>query len=522
MNPPSPSQDDQLISPPEDVGTLRELLRIAMPLVISSGTMSIMHAIDRMFLAWHSSDAFASAMPAGILAWTFGAVAFGIAMYTNTFVAQYHGNRQYSRMCDSVWQGVYLATLFGSLMMLLWPLAPSIFEWAAHDPDLQAMESDYFGVLCAGGIPMLVSAVFSCFFTGQGKTIVVMVVNIAAMLVNVLLDYALIFGNWNFPMLGIKGAALATISANLFACVVYLAVISSHSKKHKLPFWESFHLDWGLIWRMIRYGTPQGVQYLIDVGAFAIFSIFIGQLGKVEMAATTLAFTLNSLAFVPMSGIGTAVMILVGQRVGEGRPELAIRTTYLAFAFAATYMGLWCLGYLFIPDILMEPFLETDNLEESKQIANLTITILYFVVIYGFFDAMAIIFGNAIRGAGDTRYAMILMLICGLSIFVLPTLLVWYFLQGNLWYYWGAATIYIVVIGVLFLLRFLGGRWTLMSVIEVNAQDNDAIPPESSHLGEPTGILPATLLTPSPFEKGVVDELDDASIDEASADGEFK
>ena len=223
---------------------------------------------------------------------------------------------------------------------------------------------------------------------------------------------------------------------------------------------------------MIKHGSAQGIQVFVEVSAFAVFIIIIGQIGTVELAASNLAFSLNSLAFVPMSGIGMAVMTLVAQRIGEKQPELAVRITYLAFWVAAIYMGTWCLAYFFLPDLLMSPYLLKMSPEEAEPIAALTKQLLWFVIFYAFFDAMAIVFGNAIRGAGDTQFAMLLMLICGLGFFIFPMALTWYFLGGNLWLYWTAATAYIVVLGVGFILRFLGGQWKSMSVIEIETEMN--------------------------------------------------
>ena len=93
---------------PEHAGSLRELLRIAVPLMISSGSVSVMHLANRMFLTWYSLDAVAAVLPAGILHWTIISLIFGTVQYANTFVAQYEGAGRRDRVAAAVWQGYHL------------------------------------------------------------------------------------------------------------------------------------------------------------------------------------------------------------------------------------------------------------------------------------------------------------------------------------------------------------------------------------------------------------------------------
>ena len=118
-------------------GSLRELLAVAMPLVISSGSVTLMYVVDRIFLTWHSSEALAAAMPASMVHWSLLSIPFGVAMYTNTFVSQYDGAQRPDRIAASLWQAIYLAVVAGFLLALFTPLAGPIFEWGNHDPEVQ-------------------------------------------------------------------------------------------------------------------------------------------------------------------------------------------------------------------------------------------------------------------------------------------------------------------------------------------------------------------------------------------------
>lgn len=448
-------------------GSMRELLHVAFPLVISAGSLSLMNVVDRAFLAKLSVDALAASMPAAMLGWTTLSIPFGIAGYTNAFVAQYEGAGRKERVAVTIWQGLFIALIGGLLLFpFLW-LSPQIFAWMGHTPEVQELEVAYFALVCPAGLPMLLSTVLSSFFTARKRTAVVMWVNVGISLLNGVLDYFFIFGWGEFEGWGIRGAALATLLSACAGTIAYALLMIRETRGLDYNFAASLRIDRDLLARMIRFGLPNGVQMVLDVGAFTLFVALIGRLGTHEQAATNLAFTLNSLAFIPMIGMGTAVLTLVGHRVGEGQPEKASQTVWKAFALSGGYMAVFAAIYLSLPDVILSPFLHGSEAAEYQQIRPVVVVLLRFVALYTFFDAMAIVFGSAVRGAGDTWFALIFTMGAGWLIMVLPT--AWVTRQGgSLYSCWVAVTTMVIVLGIGFLLRFLQGKWKSMQVIEVD------------------------------------------------------
>ena len=105
--------------------------------------------------------------------------------------------------------------------------------------------------------------------------------------------------------------------------------------------------------RLLWFGSPNGLQMLVEIGGFTLFLLLVGTLGEDAMAATTLAFNINLLAFLPMLGLGIALSTIVGQQLGEGRPTLAARATWTSLWMAMAYMGAMALMYVAIPDVLL-------------------------------------------------------------------------------------------------------------------------------------------------------------------------
>jgi MATE family multidrug resistance protein len=216
----------------------------------------------------------------------------------------------------------------------------------------------------------------------------------------------------------------------------------------------------------MKFGLPSGVQLFVDVANFTLFVQLVGRLGSLPLAATNLAFNLNTLAFIPLMGIGTAVMTLTGQRIGEGRPRLAVRTTWLAFCLSTAYMILFALVYLLLPHLILAPYKLRSNPADFPVIEEHVVHLLRFVAVYSLFDAMNIIFSSTTRGAGDTRFALVFSLLTGFLVMVVPT---WWGMRlgyQSLSVPWFAVTACVIVLGIGFFWRFMQGKWMTMRVIE--------------------------------------------------------
>jgi len=447
-------------------GGYRELLTIAIPLIASTSTWSIQHFIDRMFLTWHSPAAIAASMPAGMLSFTITCIFIGTASYAGTFIAQYYGAGQYERCGHSLWQGIYVGLIGGSIQILLIPFAGQIFNLIGHAQEVREAEHTYFVILSFGAPFVIVSSAIASLFSGLGRTWPVLWVNVIAMMVNLFMDWALIFGNWGFPAMGIAGAGIATVLGFIAATAAYLFLILRPGYAEKYATIRGWRFEWTLFKRLIRFGVPSGVQFFIDIAGFTVFVLLIGRLGTVSLAATNIAFNISTLAFMPMIGLGIATSMLTGQRLGEQKPELAERSAYSAFHLAFLYMGLIASLFMFFPDCFIAAFSHHSEPNSFIAIRTLTVTLLRFVALYCLFDAVGIIFASAVKGAGDTRFVMTMMLVLSAVLLVIPSYLAIVHFSLGIYIAWTFATTYVVILSIAFYLRFAGGKWKSMRVIE--------------------------------------------------------
>lgn len=448
-------------------GGYREVLAVSLPLVVSMASSMVMHFTDRMFLANHSVDAIAAAMPAGMAVFLFMAFFMGTGGYVNVFVAQYTGAGRPRRVGAALWQGVWFSLLSALLLALLAPLAGPFFSLTGHPQAVQRLETVYFQILALGAGTAVLASVLSCFYSGRGHTRVVMLVNMAGAALNIPLDYALIFGAWGLPELGIAGAALATIGSSAFTCLLLAALIFTRANEAAFGVRTSWRPERDLFARLMRYGLPGGVQFAMDMLAIAFFVFMVGRLGRVELAATNIVFSVSTLAFMPMIGLHIGVSTLVGQAIGRARSEDGARATTSAAHMALLYMGLLGLLFVLAPGALLDLFRPADaSPAEFAAIVEAAAALLRFVALYNLFDAVAIVYSGALKGAGDTMYVMKAIALVALAAMIAPVTLLTTVFTGDLYSLWACATLYICCLGAAFWLRYRQGAWRDMRVIE--------------------------------------------------------
>ncbi len=456
----------------------RELWAVALPLVVSWASWTVMNFTDRMFLLWYDQAAVAAALPSGMVFWTLICFPLGVVGYATTFVAQYEGAERRERVGPVVGQAVWTAVFATPLLMATIPLAPGFFALAGHEPHLAALESLYFQVAMAGAGGMLISGAQAAYFTGRGKTRVVMVVDSGASLLNIVLDYLWIFGRLGFPEMGLEGAAWATVVSQWAKVLGYAAIMQIGADRRRYNLAAARRFDLRLLGRLWYYGVPSGLQWVLESSGFTAFLLMVGWLGEQATAATTLAFGVNMVAFIPPIGLAIAVTTLVGQQLGGGRPDLAARATWTGFWMAFGYTAFLGVLYVGLPDLFLIGYASGADPREFAALRTTVVVLLWFVAAYCVFDAANLIFSSALRGAGDTQF----ILIVGALMCPLPALFTWLgiaYWGGGLIWSWSVITVWICALGLIYFLRFLQGRWRTMRVIEPE------LPPDAAETAVP-------------------------------------
>lgn len=440
--------------------------RVAAPIIVTMASYTLMQFCDRIFLAHHGSISLRAAFPAGILALTLGMFFQALAGYSGTFVAQYHGAGRKQECGRATAQGLWLGLLTWPLVLALVPFGFWLLTVAGHPADVLASEKTYFGILMIGcGFWSMTNAV-SGFFSGRGDTRTPMLASLAANLCNIVLDYALIFGHWGFPAWGIAGAAVATVVSAALGLALLFAMYFRKPFREEYSTWAGQRMEWRLMGPLLRYGVPASINSLQDVGAFTFFVILLGRLPAADMAASNIAFSINNVAFMPLLGMGMAATILVGQYQGAHKPATAERAGYTALKMAWIYMGAVALSFLLFPQPYFSLFTgDTEGMVSLGDVLGKGRWLLTMMALWGMLDAINLVLGGALKGAGDTRFVLVYSALATWLVWMPGELVLLLWLEAGLMAAWLWMTVFVFLLAAGFWLRFKRGKWKIIEMI---------------------------------------------------------
>ena len=448
----------------------RESLVIGLPLVVSMLSSTVMTFTDRIFLGHYSLDALAASLPANISAFLFLSFFLGVAEYTGVFVSQYTGAARHERVGAAMWQGIWFSVPAGLILASLCFLAEPLFGLAGHPQAVLEQEVVYFRILTLGGGPFLIGACLSCFFSGRGLTKPVMLVHMAATALNIPLDYCMINGFGPFPEMGIAGAGIATLIGYTVPAVCFACLVFTRENEARFRVRSAWRLDKSLFRRFMRFGLPGGVQFFIDMFAITFFVFMVGRIGSVELAATNVAISVDTLAFLPMIGMHIAASIMVGQAMGAGRPDRAAYATVSVLHIALGYMASMAVLFLLFPEWLMELFRTRGEAgADFGAVAGMGVILLRYVALFTVIDALAIVYMGGLKGAGDTRFIMLTMGVTSMACVVIPLSIMSWHGVDSIHGPWLCLLAYVTVLATTFMVRFLKGPWRSLRILDGEA-----------------------------------------------------
>lgn len=442
----------------DEPGSIGLLLRIAIPLIITTSSASIMQFVDRMFLSWYSSDTLAACLPAGLISFAIISFFMGTCGYTSVFVANYYGQKRYASLSVALWQGVIVGFFSWIIIVALVPVGLFLLGLSHHDPLVKELEKQYFTILTLFGGISVINNALAGFFSGQGRTAITMVVNIFGNIVNFVLSYAMIFGKWGFPEMGIKGAAWSTVIGGISVTIIFMAIIFSPKINKQFRIGRLFGFNKKAAWRLIKYGLPNGFGFFMDIFSFSVFAFFTGNIDKISLAASNIVLTLQSIVFMPLLGLAIATQILMGQYVGRKQPDLGMRTTYNALKTGTIYVLAISSMFLLFPTFFTGFFIGSTLTDDMRHILEKTVPLMWLLCCFTWGDLTYLIFGDAIRGAGDTKFHMKAMAFCAVGL-VAGSYIVISVLNLGIIYAWGWIVLYAWATGGIMAWRFLSGKW---------------------------------------------------------------
>ena len=384
--------------------TLFELARIALPMVVSQGTFAVMIFTDRYFMSQIDSIHMAAALGGGVAAFFSFCFFTGLLSYANALTAQYLGAGELGKCSKVVTQGIVMTVMCSPALVIITYLVSGIFENVGHDSAQVELEKTYYTILMLGVIVTLTKTCLSSYFAGIGRTRVVMICDVCGLIFNVPLCYVMVFGKLGLPELGIVGAGISTIIASFFACLLFFLFYFEREHRVKFFVMNSFHIDWGVLRRFWRLGFPSGLELFLNVAAFNLFLLMFQGYGVVEGASAAIVFNWDLLSFVPMIGLNIGVISLIGRFVGANDMARTDEVMSAAFFLGIFYSAILAILYISFRFPLVEVFSPPEG--DFSEIRSLSAFMMIGLSSYVMADAIIIISGGVLRGAGDTRWLM--------------------------------------------------------------------------------------------------------------------
>ena len=384
--------------------TLSELVKIALPMVVSQGAFAVMIFTDRYFMSQIDPTHMAASLGGGVAVFFSFCFFSGLFSYANAMAAQYLGAGQTDKCPKVVTQGIIMTVMCSPLLVIITYFVSGIFEAMGHDPQQVELERSYYIILMMGVVVTLSKICISSYFAGIGRTYIVMVCDVCGLIINIPLCYIMVFGKLGFPALGIVGAAISTIVATVVAFLLFVAFYLGKEHREKFRVMESFKLDWGILRRFLRLGFPSGMELFLNVAAFNLFLLMFQSYGVVQGASAAIVFNWDILSFVPMMGLNIGVISMIGRFVGANDMERTNEVISAGFIMGIAYSAILATIYITFRYPLVEVFAPPDG--DFDEIRELSAFMMIGLSSYAMADAVILVSGGVLRGAGDTRWLM--------------------------------------------------------------------------------------------------------------------
>jgi len=405
-----------------------------------------MGAVDTVMVGRVSAEDLAAVAIGNLYFFIMAIFGQGVLFALDPVISQAVGGRDPVGVARGVQRGLILAVLLSAVTMLLLVPAGPLLTLARQPVEVVPIADGYANGLLVGVFPFYAFSVFRQSLQAMGSVRPIVLTVLAANVLNVVLNWVLIFGNLGAPRLGAVGSAWGT-SASRWCLVCLVGALAWSRLRPTLRPWRRDAFAWGPIVRFMRVGAPIGAQQFLEFGVFGAAGLLMGLLGTIAVASHQVALQLAALTFMIPVGIAQATSVVVGQAVGRDDPQAARRAVGAGLTTVTAVMAVTAALFLVVPNPLARIF------SNDPVVVAAAAALLPIAGVFQIFDGLQVASAGALRGVGDTRVPMLLNLL-GFWCVGLPVSVLLGFPLGvgskGIW--WGLAT-GIAVVSVLLLHR---------------------------------------------------------------------
>jgi len=379
---------------------------LAFPVMMSQFGQVMVGVVDSMMVGRLGTEPLAAASLANSIFAMFLTFGIGISMGITPMVAHADGEGNKKNIVDILKHGVLDNAIVGILLFSILLVTSRSLEYMDQQPSVVELAIPYFHIISFSLVPFMIFQAFRQFTEGLGLTRQAMYITISGNVINILLNYILIFGKLGLPALGLEGAGWATFIARCIMAILMamFVLFSPRLKKYRI-YYSGSKINFGLVRRLMAIGIPIGFQFIFEVGAFTFSAIMIGWIGATSLAAHQIAISLASITFMMATGIGSATTIRVGNQNGR-KDYIALRRV----GFTGLLMVMGFMGINGLIMILGRSLFPTFYINDPEVI-SLASGLLVVAALFQVSDGLQVVGLGACRGLTDVRIPTLFTLI---------------------------------------------------------------------------------------------------------------
>ena len=447
--------------PPEPLAPSPQALGIwelAWPTIVAGAMQTMVRWVDFKMVGDLGVEAVAGVAAAGHIYWLIQSIVMAVTTGLVALIARAIGAGD-TRMADgALRQSIVLGSVFGIVSMFaVLPATEFAIEIYGVERGVVESGSEYLWWLLLGNIPFTLTFVFGSALRAAGDSRTPLYVGVVANAINIFLNWVLIYGNLGAPALGVAGAGIASSLAMVFQ-VIWFWWLWARRRLLLVPTDQTFRPDTGMWRRIMHIGYPAALEGVLwHVGLFT-FMRLMSAYGTAEFTAYQIGAQILALSFLPGSGFAMAAATLVGQHLGDRQPERAASSGWRSLWLSIGSMTV--LGALLIATA--EPIAAW--FIDDPEVIRLTVDFIWILGVAQPLMAVEFTIGGALRGAGDTRYPL-LVIFLGLFICrLIPALIAALWFEASIQIVWCALLLDYAVKAVLLITRFQRGRWRTIEI----------------------------------------------------------
>jgi MATE family multidrug resistance protein len=428
---------------------LAATVKLAWPVVIAELGWMAMGVADTVMVGRISPEALGATGMGSTIFLAVGIFGMGLLLGLDPLVAQAYGAGSLDECHRWLVQGLYLALLVaGPVMLVTYGIAYTMPAWGVHTAVVDIAQP-YLHVVAWSALPLLLYAALRRYLQALHVVKPVMFALVSANGINIVANWALIYGHLGFPALGPVGAAWATLVSRVYMAAVLAGAVLAHERAHRTGLSATpLRFEPARLARLLRLGTPAAMQLAAEVGVFAAATALVGRLDPIALASHQIALNMVGVSFMFPYGISSAGAVRVGNALGRGDPGGVARSGWAAIAIGVGIMAVAAVLFFIVPESLVRLF-STD-----ATVVAMGSSLLLVAAIFQLFDGLQVVATGVLRGLGNTHTAMISNLVGHWALGLPVGYLLCFRLDWGVMGLWIGLSVGLIVVGLVLLVAW--------------------------------------------------------------------